>query len=561
MKKIASLVVVFALMVALVACDDSGDDSVAVLNWNIGADPLTLDPSLNGASDGGDVINNTFEGLVREVDGVVSPGIAESWSTSDDGLTVTFNLRESKWSDGTDLTANDFLYTFRRAMDPATASEYSWIWEYTNVEGAIDFVYADTSAEDYDADALWAGVGVSAPDDYTLEFELINPTSYFVSLMAFYHFMPVNEAVVEASIAADADGLDTGAWAKDPDVYVSNGPFVLDSYTVGDGLVLVKNENYWDADSVKLDKINGEFIDNESTAYSAYQSDELDFIPSVPASEVNRLIAEDSEFHVYALLGTYYYSFNFDHEDGLFDNVNLRKALSYAIDRDSIVETLGGGQIAATGFVPVGFLDDEGNDFATEAGDYGIATDDSNFDEAVTLFATAASEMGMTVAELQTALEDSEILYNTSDSHALVAQLVQQSFKDVLGFEMSLANQEWAVFQETRKDKDFDIARGGWLTDFMDPSGLLAIFATDNAYNDPNYTNAAYDTALGEALATTDLETHFDKLYEAEQIFMDDMPIIPVYYYSDYVYAKEYVQDWGRSVLGSIDFKYASIEK
>jgi len=558
MKKIVSLIVVTVLAITLVACDSSESDSgESVLKWNIGADPLTLDPSLNGASDGGDVINNTFEGLVREVDGEVYPGIAESWSTSDDGLTVTFNLRESKWSDGSDLTSQDFLYTYKRAMDPATASEYSWIWEYTNVVGATDFVYADTAAEGYDADALWANVGISAPDDYTLEFELVNPTSYFVSLMAFYHFMPVKESVVEASIGDD--GLDDGSWSKDASVYVSNGPFVLSEYNVGEGLTLVKNEYYWDAENVSLDKIEGKFIDNESTAYAAYNAGELDFIPSVPAAEVNKLIAEDDEFYVFALLGTYYYSFNFDKE--IFQNAKLRTALSYAIDRDSIVSTLGGGQIAASGFIPVGFLDDEGNDFATESGDYGIATDDSNFDEAVTLFAEAAAEMNMTVAELKAELKDSELLYNTSESHKLVAELVQESIKTVLGVELTLANEEWAVFQETRKASNFEIARGGWLTDFMDPSGLLAIFATGNAYNDPNYSSAAYDAAISAALATTDLETHFDKLYEAEEILMTDMPIIPVYYYSDYVYAKDYVNDWGRSVLGSIDFKYVSIDK
>ncbi|MDD3107326.1 MAG: ABC transporter substrate-binding protein, partial [Bacilli bacterium] len=229
MKKLLSVLAIFALAFSLAACTpaESGD---MVLNWNIGADPQTIDPTLNGASDGGDVISQTFEGLVREVNGVVYPGIAESWVTSDDGLTVTFTLRDSKWSDGSALTASDFVYSWLRGMNPATASEYSWIWEYTNIVGALDAVYNDGAL---------SAVGISAPDDNTLVVELINPTPYFVSLMAFYHFMPVKQSSVEA-----ADGAD-GLWAKTPTLAVCNGPFKLTSYTPGDGLTLVKNDNYW----------------------------------------------------------------------------------------------------------------------------------------------------------------------------------------------------------------------------------------------------------------------------------------------------------------------------
>ena len=245
-----------------------------ILKWNVGADPKTIDPTLNGASDGGDVINQTFEALTREKSGVVYPGIAESWEVSEDGLTVTFKLRESKWSDGSPLTANDFVYSWKRGIDPATASEYSWIWEYTNVVGAMEASIGEGSLDD---------VGITAIDDLTLEVKLNVPTDYLVSLLSFYHFMPVKQSAVEA-------GAD-GAWAKDPAVVVSNGPFVLTSYTIGEGLTLVKNPNYWNAEAVMLDGIDAKFIDEESTAFQAYQSGELDFIPSVPTAEVPRLIA------------------------------------------------------------------------------------------------------------------------------------------------------------------------------------------------------------------------------------------------------------------------------
>jgi len=543
MKKLLSVLAIFALVFGLAACNptESGD---MVLNWNIGADPQTIDPTLNGASDGGDVINQTFEGLVREVNGIIYPGIASSWDTSEDGLTVTFHLRASNWSDGSPLTANDFVYSWKRGMDPATASEYSWIWEYTNVVGALDAVYEGGSLDD---------VGVEATDDYTLVVHLINPTPYFVSLMAFFHFMPVKQSAVEAEGGAD------GLWAKDPELVVCNGPFVLTEYTDNSGLVLVKNENYWDADNVYISQINGFFIDLETTAYVKYNNGELDFIPSVPSVLIPTLVAESSEFYAFPLLGTYYYNFNMNSPE--FDNVKLRTALALAIDRTAIVEALSGGQIPATGFVPTGFVDNEGNDFATVSGDYGIAPDNSKFDEAVTLFAEAAGEMGMTVAELQASLYNKVILYNTSEAHALVAQMVQESWKTVLGVEMTLQNQEWAVFQDTRQNGDYDIARGGWLTDFMDPAGMLAIFVEGNAYNDPKYNNADYNQLMTDAAAATDVAVHFEKLYAAQDLLMADMPIIPVYYYSDIMMAKVYLVDWGRSVLGSVDFTHAKIEK
>ncbi|MBN2285637.1 MAG: peptide ABC transporter substrate-binding protein [Tissierellales bacterium] len=503
----------------------------AVFNWNVGADPKTIDPCLNGASDGGDVINQTFEGLVREKSGVIYPGIAESWDVSEDGLTVTFNLRESKWSDGSPLTAHDFVYSWKRGMDPATASEYSWIWEYTNIVGA----YAAVEGESLDA------VGVSAPDDNTLVVQLETPTDYIVSLLSFYHFMPTKQSAVEA-------GAD-GAWAKDPANAVSNGPFKLTAYTIGEGLTLVKNENYWNADAVKLDRIEGKFIDEASTAYQAYQSGELDFLPDVPAAEIPSLIAEDPNFYVFPLLGTYYYNFNMDLE--LFQDPKVRRALTLAVDREMICETMGSGQVPAAGFVPPGFLDHEGNDFFETAGTYGIATDDSKIAEAQQLLAEAGYPNGEGFPEFT-------IMYNTSEGHQLVAELIQEMFKTNLGINTKLENQEWAVFQDTRKAGDYELSRGGWLTDFMDPMGLLSIFTSENAYNDPNYYNEAYDTLLSSAAKTRGAE-HFEALYEAQEMLMTDLPIIPIYHYTDVMLVSPRLQGWDRSVLGTVDFSGASI--
>lgn len=503
-----------------------------VLKWNIGSDPKTIDPTLTGASDGGNVVHNTFEGLVREKSGVVYPGIAESWEVSEDGLTYTFKLRESKWSDGSPLTANDFVYSWKRGMDPKTASEYAWIWEYTNVVGAFEA----TSGGSLDA------VGVKAIDDLTLEVKLSVPTEYFVSLMSFYHFKPVKQSSVEA--------LADGAWAKDPALAVANGPFMLTKYEIGKGLTLTKNPNYWDAANVKLEAIEANFIDEASTAYQAYQAGELQFIPQVPTAEVPRLIAEDPEFHIFPLLGTYYYNFNLKKD--LFKDERVRRAMALAIDRELIVETLGAGQIPAVSFVPPGFKDADGKDFNEVAGDLGLATDLSKVEEAKKLMADAGYPEGKGFPEFT-------ILYNTSEGHKLVAELVQEMFKTNLGISVKLENQEWAVFQDTRKAGNYEMARGGWLTDYMDPSGLLSIFTTGNAYNDPKYANPEYDALLSTSAKARGKE-HFDALYNAQALLMKDLPVIPVYHYTESMLVKENFVGWDRSVLGTVDFSYGDFK-
>lgn len=509
------------------------EETEAVLNWNIGADPKTIDPCLNGASDGGDVINQTFEGLVREKSGVIYPGIAETWDVSEDGLTVIFHLRKSKWSDGSDLTAHDFVYSWKRGMDPATASEYAWIWEYTNIVGAFDAVNG-ASLDD---------VGVKALDDYTLEVKLITPTDYIITLLSFYHFLPTKQSAVEL--------LGDGAWAKNPNTAICNGPFKLTSYRIGEGLTLVKNENYWNAENVKLDRIEGKFIDIASTAYQAYQNGELDFIPTVPAAEIPKLIAEDPNFHVFPLLGTYYYNFNLERD--IFKDVRVRKALALAIDRELICETLAAGQVPAAGFVPPGFLDADGKDFFEVAGTYEFATDDSTVKKAQELLAEAGYPGGKGFPEFT-------IMYNTSEAHQMVAELVQEMLKTNLGINTKLENQEWAVFQDTRREGDFELARGAWLTDFMDPMGMLSIFTSENAYNDPKFKNSEYDVLLSTAAKTRGKE-HFDALYKAQDILMNEVPIMPVYHYSDTMLVSPRVVDWDRSVLGTVDFSGAFIAK
>jgi len=537
MKKALILALAVLILAPAVFANGGGDkdSSGSYMNWNLGADPKTLDPGLNGASDGGDVGNNTHEGLVREQAGKVIPGMAEKWETSADGKTVTFHIRkDAKWSDGSALTANDFVYSWKRAIDPATASEYSWIWEYTNVVGAQKAAEGEGSVED---------VGIRAVDDSTFEVSLINPTDYFVSLMSFYHFMPVKQSSVEA-------GAD-GAWAKDPALAVSNGPFYLTSYTIGDGLTLTKNPYYWASKNVKIDVINVKFIDEQSTAYTAYNAGEFDFLNEVPPAEVPRLVAENPEYYIFPLLGTYYYNFNMDLD--MWKDVKVRQALTMAIDREQITEVLANGNVPAAGFVPPGFVDNKGKDFFETAGTYGISIDDGSVANAKALMAEAGYPDGAGFPKFT-------LLYNTSEGHKKVAEMVQEMWKTNLGIECTLENQEWAVFQDTRTAGDFELSRGGWITDFLDPMGLLAIFVTGNSYNDPNYSNADFDALMSKANSTIGKD-HYEALYAAQTILMTDLPMIPVYHYTDSYLSSPQVKNWTRSQLGALDFSKASIKR
>jgi oligopeptide transport system substrate-binding protein len=341
--------------------EDTMSEVEQVLYWNVGSEPKTLDPGLNAASDGGNVINNMFEGLMREVNGKIEPGIAESYTVSDDQMTYTFTLRDAKWSDGQAITANDFEYAWTRVLDPETASEYSWIFGEANV---------DT---------------FKAIDDKTFEVTLKAPTPYFLGLTAFYTFFPVRQDAVEA-------GAD-GAWAVDPAKSIVNGPFMLEDYRNGDKMVLVKNPNYWRADQVKLERIEGLMIVDQATALTGYESGQIQVIDDMPTAEIPRLLAEDPTFMIMPMDGVYYYALNTTVEP--MDDVRVRRALTLAIDRTAIVETVAkGGQIPATTMVSQASRDENGDVFSVRCGDYGIPVDGSGVEEAKQLLADAGYPNG-----------------------------------------------------------------------------------------------------------------------------------------------------------------------
>ncbi|OYT15536.1 MAG: hypothetical protein B7C24_12550 [Bacteroidetes bacterium 4572_77] len=256
------------------------------LRWNLGGEPKTLDPGLNSAVDGGHIINNTFEGLLKKTKDGITYGVADKYEVSEDGLTYTFHLRDSKWADGKPVTAQDFEYAWKRALDPAVGAEYGFQMFY--IKGAQDYYEGNGKLED---------VAIHATDDKTLVVELNAPTPYFTDLVTFYTFMPVRKDIVEK---------DPENWARNPETAIGNGPFKIADYKNGDRIVLVKNDNYYDADKVKLNKITAQMIVDASTALTAYESGEIDIIDNIPSTEIPRLLAEDDTFQIMPYVGTYF---------------------------------------------------------------------------------------------------------------------------------------------------------------------------------------------------------------------------------------------------------------
>lgn len=506
------------------------------LKVNLGADPLTLDPQLNSAADGSHVINNSYEGLLREVDGEMAPGIAESYTVSEDGLVYTFTLRDSKWSDGQPLTAGDFEFAWKRGADPKTASEYMYIFESANILNAAEIARGEKSIDE---------LGVKAIDDKTFQVTLSVPTDFFTQLCAYPTMMPVRADMVD----------DEGAWAKDPAKAISNGPFVLSEYKMGDQIVYVKNENYWNSENVTLEKIVYYMIVDESTAYTKYTAGELDINEFIPTDEMARLNAEDPTFYILPKIGTYYYAYNMNAPQ--LQDVRVRKALALAIDQEQIVKEVSrGGEIAATGYMPTNVKDHEGKSFAEVAGDFGF-TGKANVEEAKALLAEAGYPNGEGLGEI-------EILYNTSEKHKQIAEAIQEMLKQNLGVSVKLTNQEWAVFQETTNSNQFDsLARRGWIGDYNDPQTMLEIFESTNGQNIGRYASETFDMEMAESKKTTGAE-RMEHLYNAYDILMEDMPVLPISYYSYPIMIQDSVEDWEMTSVSKMwlgDVKMVEVEE
>jgi oligopeptide transport system substrate-binding protein len=535
------------------------------LVWNLGADPRTFDPGLNNASDGGHIINNMFEGLMRDTGDGLEPGMAESYeiSANADGVentVYTFKIREgAKWSDGNPVTAKDFEYAWKRVCDANTASEYSFIMA-PYIKGAEAYLNGEGSADD---------MAVSCPDDNTLVVELNFPVPYFLSLTTFYTYLPVREDIV----TANGEG-----WEKNPKTCISNGPFKLEEYQTGSHISLVKNENYWDAENVKLNKIKALMIVEATTALNGYENGEIAVLDSggIPQDEIPRLKAEDPYFRIAPRVGTYYGIFNMDAEPT--NDIRVRKALTLAIDQKQIVEQVSkGGQLPATGFIPPSLsystgescrqLDADGNPVE----EYGLDPNKAQVEEAKALLAEAGYPDGKGFPAIT-------FLYNTSEGHKKIAEALQEMWKTNLNIDVELRNEEWATFQDTRRLGNFTMARGGWLGDYDDPMTMLDLYTSYSGNNDCQWrwnlqpTVAPHDKVLNpenkefdEVIAGAQKATGADRdalIRRAEEIMMENFVTFNIYYYTFIqIIDESVVEGVNMTTMGQFIFKDAELVK
>ena len=543
LKKLCAVVLAATLATSLfIGCGDnstggSSSGSNQSLVFNLGEDPETMDPTLNNSSGAGTMILNAFEGLmVLDENDKPTEGAAESYEVSEDGLTYTFKLRQDgKWSDGEPVVADNFKYSWLRALDKATAAEYAYQLFY--IKNAEKFYNGEATAEE---------VGIKVIDDYTLEVTLENPTSYFLQLCAFTTYVPLREDIV----SANPEG-----WATTPETYVSNGAFKLVQWDMKDQLVFEKNENYWDKESVKLDTLTFKLVTDDTTAYSELKAGNFDMVNSVPTNEIEPGIAEGL-VDVTPKLGNYFFAINVGKQDNMSEDVKevlsnklVRQALNLAIDRQEIIDNVGKAeQVPAYSFTPLGITDENGNEFSSKKY-YDPSDMEGNIAKAKELLKEAGYENGKGIPTI-------ELMYNSEGQHKDICQIIQQNWAEI-GVNVELSNQEWAVFLNTRQNGEYEIARHGWIGDYVDPMTFLDLWVTDGGNNDSGFSNEKYDELIAAAKVETDAAKRLEILREAEDILMDEMPIFPIYYYTTVTAANDNVKDVHISTLGKISFKYA----
>jgi oligopeptide transport system substrate-binding protein len=565
MRKILLLLLVTALIAGTVGCAKP-KTSVVEIRWNNGAEPLTIDPALSTGIPEANTILQVFEGLTR-LDSNNNPvaAVAKSWTISDDKKTYLFTLRDSVWSDGTPVTAYDFEYAWKRALDPATASEYAYQLYYieggeafntsvsvngkyyapkldaegnpvTSKEGDKDVPVADlTKPIDPSTD-----VGVTAVDAKTLEVVLASPTAYFLSLCAFPTLMPVCKAVV----SANAD------WVKDDlKAYITNGPFQATSWSHSEKMEFIKSPTYWDKANVKPDKLTYYMIDNESTALTQYQSGAIDGSDTVPLSELPALV-KSGDCKIMPYLGTYYYSFNVMKKP--FNDVRVRKALNLAIDRSAIVLNITlAGEVPALAYVPYGIPDATSTTEFRTAGTKNFYKD-NDIATAKALLAQAGYPNGKGFPTFS-------ILYNTSSRHKSIAEAIQQMWKTSLGINCTLKNEEWGVYLDDLTNLNYQVARRGWIGDYVDVNTFMDMWVTGGGNNDTGWSNKQYDADIAKAKVTTDPKLRMKYMHDAEIILMTQFPIAPIYYYTHPILLKAKVKGLVLSTLGFCDWKNVTI--
>lgn len=557
MKKLVSLALAVLMCLSLTACGGSSSsggnisdmaaattaapasttpaaDVAQEMTFVLSDEPDGIDPTVTNNSFAMYVLCNCFDGLVTyDASGSIVPACAESWDISDDGTVYTFHLREGlKWSDGTPLTANDFVYSIQRVLTPATTAQYySMMSDY--IKGAKEFYEGTGTAEELGAKAL---------DDNTLEITLLQPTSFFIDLVSMWCYFPVQKATI------DANG---DRWTASADTYVCNGPFKMEQINLGEGYVLVKNENYWDADNVTLEKLTFRFILDSATALTAYESGDVDGIRSIPSADYARLVASNAGVNVVPNYGTVYYNINCSKAP--YDDPLVRKALNLAIDRKTIIENV--VQIDATpafSYLAPGY-GVNGKDITEGRGTFGLS-ETADVEAAQAALAEAGYPNGEGFPTLQ-------LSYYSNDTVKKVVEAMAEMFKTNLNINVEISSNDWAIFYESVQAGDYEVAAMGWSADYLNPMSFLPLFKTGDSTNTAFYSNSKYDDLVNQVMMETDAAAAAELTLKADEIVSEDYACIPLYYKSNNYLMKDYISGVYMVSSGNMYFKDAKVVK
>ncbi len=455
-------------------------------------EPEYLDPGLVTEIAGFRAVINLFEGLTcfAPDDGPVRPAIATHWDQDDTGTIWTFYLRkDALWSDGVPVTARDFVYSWRRVVDPETGSK-----------GAQNMWYVRNGRAITSGRLPATDLGVTALSEHKLMVELEEPTQYLLELLALPNFAPVPRHLVE-EVGKD--------WVREEHI-VTNGPYLLEEWLPLDHITVRKSPTYYDADQVRIDRVDTIITEDNSTQYKMYVAGEIDWAHQLPPAYIPYLKRKRDDFHVASYLGTYYFICNMEKEP--LDDIKVRKALNLAIDKEAIVRYVTKGQEkTATTMVPrmPGYEGPIGEEFDPE--------------RARRLLADAGYPNGVGLPKM-------EVAFNTQGNHKLIAQAIQDMWKRHLNIEVTLQNMEWKVLLKKQHVRDYSIARNGWIGDYRDPMTFLELWYCEASNNHTSYCNPAYDAALNQARAHADAGERLELLRDAEAILMQDLPFLPIYH-------------------------------
>ena len=581
MKRVIAIVLAALMVVAVGSgCKAKSAGSKPIIAC-VGSEPKSIDPAINQAVDGSTYIVHMFEGLCKmDKNQQIVAGVAKNWDVSSDGLTYTFHLRkDATWSDGKTVTAGDFVYAWQRLANPKTASAYSYQLYYVKNAQEINSQALGTDGKpekvkfgadgqpvtdakgNYVADpngkyisakadgsAVWLDdLGVKATDDQTLVVTLAAPCSYFTQIAAFPSLYPIRKDVVEKN---------PDTWTQNPATCIGNGPYKLKSWTHNSKIVMVKNDKYYDAKDVVSNEIDWMLMDDATSILAAYKNHQLYLADSVPTDEIAAL-TKSGDCKVYGNLGTYYYVFNT--KKAPFDNEKVREALTLAIDREYLVKNVAkGGQEAAGAFVPTGIPDaTKGSDFRKTGKNYfdpSSAAYAKNVAKAKQLLSDAGYPDGKGLPTI-------ELKYNTDEGHQKIAEYIQSEWKKNLGLNVTIVNEEWAVFQTDRTNGNYMVARDGWLGDYVDPMTFLDLFTSTSGNNDAKWANSQFDSLIKQAKSSADQTTRMTDMHNAENILMSGYAAMPIYYYTDPDLVSPQLKGYVHSALGYKYLMWASINK